>query len=59
MQSNNSLSTTATQEPCLALVSSHHNHKIGEMNGIVPEVENLVVFPSTPTLFNKGNGFGV
>jgi len=49
----------STQEPCLALVSSHHNHKIGEMIGIVPEVENLVVFPSSPALFNKGNGFEV
>jgi len=49
----------STQEPCLALVSSHHNHKIGEMIGIVPEVENLVVFPSSPGLFNEGNGFEV
>ncbi|WP_163339034.1 ABC transporter ATP-binding protein [Desulfopila sp. IMCC35008] len=49
----------STREPCLALVSSHHNHMIGEMIGIVPEVENLVVFPSAPTLFNKGNGFEV
>lgn len=48
-----------SQETCLALVSSHHNHKIGEMIGIVPEVENLVVFPSTSTLFKKGNGFKV
>jgi len=36
-----------TQETCLALVSSHHNHKLGEYIGIVPEVENLVVFPSS------------
>ena len=48
-----------TQETCLALVSSHHNHKIGEMIGIVPEVENLVVFPSNAILSNKGNGFEV
>lgn len=48
-----------TQEPCLALVSSHHDHKIGEMIGIVPEVENLVVFPSDPILPNKGKGFEV
>lgn len=34
-----------THEPCLALVSSHHNHKVGEMIGIIPEVDNLVVFP--------------
>jgi iron(III) transport system ATP-binding protein len=46
-----------TKEICLALVSSHHNHKIGEMIGIVPEVENLVVFPSTSILFDKGNGY--
>ena len=35
-----------SQETCLALVSSHHDHKLGEYIGIVPEVENLVVFPS-------------
>lgn len=49
----------STQETCFALVSSHHNHKIGEMIGIVPEVENLVVFPSSPKFFQKGNGFHV
>jgi iron(III) transport system ATP-binding protein len=32
-------------EQCQALVSSHHNHSIGELIGIVPEVDNLVVFP--------------
>ncbi|TKB11366.1 ABC transporter ATP-binding protein [Desulforhopalus sp. IMCC35007] len=32
-------------EHCRALVSSHHNHSIGEYIGIVPEVDNLVVFP--------------
>ena len=42
-------------ETCLALVSSHHNHKLGEMIGIVPEVENLVVFPTTSQLFYSGN----
>ncbi len=31
-------------ERCQALVSSHHNHKIGEPIGIIPEVDNLVVF---------------
>ena len=31
-------------EFCQALVSSHHNHAIGELIGIVPEVDNLVVF---------------
>lgn len=36
-----------SQETCLALVSSHHDHKPGGYIGIVPEVENLVVFPST------------
>jgi iron(III) transport system ATP-binding protein len=35
-----------SREICLALVSSHHDHKLGEHIGIVPEVENLVVFPS-------------
>ncbi|MGB3210377.1 MAG: ABC transporter ATP-binding protein [Desulforhopalus sp.] len=48
-----------SQETCLALVASHHDHQIGEMIGIVAEVENLVVFSSTSTLFNKGNGFEV
>jgi iron(III) transport system ATP-binding protein len=33
-------------ETCLALVSSHHNHQLGENIGIVPEVDNLVVFPA-------------
>lgn len=32
-------------ERCQALVSSHHNHSIGEFIGITPEVDNLVVFP--------------
>ncbi len=32
-------------EQCQALVSSHHNHTIGEYIGIFPEVDNLVVFP--------------
>lgn len=32
-------------EQCQALVSSHHNHTIGEYIGISPEVDNLVVFP--------------
>lgn len=41
----------ATQETCLALVSSHHNHQLGEKIGIVPEVENLVVFPSKSQVF--------
>jgi iron(III) transport system ATP-binding protein len=43
-----------SQETCLALVSSHHDHKLGEYIGIVPEVENLVVFPSTAPLFIGG-----
>ncbi len=38
-------------ETCLALVSSHHDHQLGEKIGIVPEVENLVVFPATDTSF--------
>lgn len=33
-------------ETCLALVSSHHDHQLGERIGIVPEVENLVLFPA-------------
>ena len=33
-------------ETCLALVSSHHDHQLGEKIGIIPEVDNLVVFPS-------------
>lgn len=40
-----------SQDTCLALVSSHHDHKLGEYIGIVPEVENLVVFPSTSPMF--------
>ncbi|MFN2354428.1 MAG: TOBE domain-containing protein [Desulfopila sp.] len=32
-------------ETCQALISSHHNHRIGESIGITPEVDNLVVFP--------------
>lgn len=32
-------------ENCQALVSSHHNHKIGEFIGITQEVDNLVTFP--------------
>ena len=43
-----------SQETCLALVSSHHDHKLGEFIGIVPEVENLVVFPSTAPMFIAG-----
>jgi len=31
-------------ETCQALVSSHHNHRIGEFIGITPEVDNIVVF---------------
>jgi iron(III) transport system ATP-binding protein len=36
----------ANNEHCLALVSSHHNHRIGEEIGIVPEVDNIVAFAS-------------
>lgn len=39
-------------EHCKVLVSSHHNHAIGELIGIRPEVDNLVAFPSR----NVGNG---
>jgi iron(III) transport system ATP-binding protein len=31
-------------ETCLALVSSHHDHHLGERIGIVPDVKNLVLF---------------
>jgi iron(III) transport system ATP-binding protein len=34
-------------ETCLALVSSHHDHRLGEKIGIVPEVDNLVLFPDS------------
>jgi iron(III) transport system ATP-binding protein len=34
----------ATGEHCQALVSSHHNHAIGELIGIRAEVDNLVAF---------------
>lgn len=43
-----------SQESCFALVSSHHDHKLGEYIGIVPEVENLVVFPSSAPMFIAG-----
>ena len=39
-----------SNETCFALVSSHHNHKLGNYIGIVPEVENLVVFPSSASM---------
>lgn len=35
-----------TGEFCQALVSSHHNHAIGEYIGIRPEVDNLIAFPA-------------
>jgi iron(III) transport system ATP-binding protein len=35
-----------TGEHCQSLVSSHHNHAIGELIGIRPEVDNLVAFPA-------------
>ncbi len=35
----------ATGEQCLALVSSHHDHPLGSRIGIVPELDNLVLFP--------------
>ncbi len=33
-----------TQENCFSVVSSHHNHKIGELIGIRAEVDHLIVF---------------
>ncbi len=35
-------------ERCQSLVSSHHDHGIGESIGILPEIDNLIVFPKTP-----------
>lgn len=32
-------------EQCQALVSSHHDHFVGESIGIMPEMDNLIVFP--------------
>ncbi len=40
-------------ERCQALVSSHHNHKLGEKIGILPEVDNLVVFPKETRLIRS------
>ncbi|WP_419176212.1 ABC transporter ATP-binding protein [Desulfosediminicola sp.] len=37
----------ASGEKCQALVSSHHDHRIGERIGIQPEVDNLIVFPKS------------
>lgn len=34
-------------ERCQSLVSSHHDHGIGESIGILPEIDNLIVFPKT------------
>lgn len=34
-------------EKCQALVSSHHDHSVGESIGIMPEMDNLIVFPKT------------
>ncbi len=34
-------------EKCQALVSSHHDHSIGESIGIIPEIDNLIVFPKS------------
>ncbi len=31
-------------ERCQSLVSSHHDHAVGESIGIVPEIDNLIVF---------------
>lgn len=32
-------------ERCQSLVSSHHDHSIGESIGILPEIDNLILFP--------------
>lgn len=32
-------------EKCQALVSSHHNHRLGEEITILPEIDNLIIFP--------------
>ncbi len=34
-----------SNEICHALVSSHHNHQLGEEIGIKPEVDDLIIFP--------------
>ena len=34
-------------EQCQALVSSHHDHNLGESIGIVPEIDNLIIFPKS------------
>lgn len=34
-------------EMCQSLVSSHHDHRLGESIGIMPEMDNLIVFPKT------------
>ena len=44
-------------ERCQALVSSHHNHALGEAIGITPEVDNLVVFPKTNGLGTSSSIF--
>lgn len=52
-----------TGELCQALVSSHHNHAIGQAIGVSPEVDNLVVFSAEKQeeqacqrFSGKGNG---
>lgn len=35
---------TVTGELCYALISSHHDHNVGEKIGITPEMDNLVLF---------------
>lgn len=42
-----------TGEHCFSLVSSHHNHKLGEKIGIKPEVDNLVIFPEGQNLIDQ------
>lgn len=36
-----------SKEECLALVSSHHDHKIGQSIGIRAEVDHLITFPQS------------
>lgn len=37
-------------EGCQSLVSSHHDHRIGESIGILPEIDNLILFPKNQSI---------
>ena len=38
-----------TNDTVLALVPSHHNHRVGEQIGIVPQVEDIILFQLSDT----------